>query len=379
MRRIKIKSPLKAQPIHYGLYIGLWCALPPLALMIVSALPILGLPHFTYDLGVVSSFIWINLCVLAGLSWALWHMKPTFNARRALEKWLKFFLCLTSLTAILASLGIILSLLFEAICFFQLVSPMDFLFGAQWSPQLAKTMPSEAFGIIPLFSGTLLITGIALCIATPVGLMAAIYLAEFSSSKRRAILKPLLEMLAGVPTVVYGFLAVVMISPALQAVGDVFGMKISSESALGVGIVMGVMLIPLISSLSEDVIQAVPKALREAALGLGATQRESICHVVLPAALPGIVGGVLLAFSRAIGETMIVVMAAGLSAHLTGNPLNAVTTVTVQIVSLLTGDQEFNSSQTLAAFALGLVLFIVTLCLNTVALFVMRQFREKYD
>lgn len=238
---------------------------------------------------------------------------------------------------------------------------------------------SGAFGSVPLFAGTMLISFIAMIVAVPVGLMAAIYLAEYAHKKVRAFVKPLLEILAGIPTVVYGFFAALTVAPAVRDLGQSLGFATSSESALAAGLVMGVMIIPFVSSLSDDVITAVPQSLRDGSLGLGATQSETIRQVVLPAALPGVVGGILLAVSRAIGETMIVVMAAGLAAKLTANPLESVTTVTVQIVTLLVGDQEFDSPKTLAAFALGLMLFVTTLALNFVALHVVKKYREQYD
>lgn len=238
---------------------------------------------------------------------------------------------------------------------------------------------SGAFGAVPLFAGTLMISAIAMTVAVPVGLFSAIYLAEYADRRFRALTKPMLELLAGIPTVVYGFFAALTVGPALRQFGDSLGLNVASESALAAGLVMGVMIIPFVSSLADDMLRAVPQALRDGSYGLGATRSETIRRVVLPAALPGIVGGVLLAISRAIGETMIVVMAAGLAAHLTANPFESVTTVTVQIVSLLVGDQEFDSPRTLAAFALGLVLFVATLILNIVALRVVRRYRERYD
>jgi len=238
---------------------------------------------------------------------------------------------------------------------------------------------SGSFGAIPLFAGTMLISFIALCVAVPIGLLAAIYLSEYAGPRVRTVAKPLLEILAGVPTVVYGFFAALVVAPFIRDFGSSLGLSVASESALAAGFVMGIMIIPFVSSLSDDVINAVPQSLRDGALALGATHAETIRKVIFPAALPGIVGGILLAASRAIGETMIVVMAAGLAANLTANPLEAVTTVTVQIVTLLTGDQEFDSPKTLAAFALGLMLFVVTLILNVIALHVVRKYREQYD
>lgn len=308
---------------------------------------------------------------------------PQLRARNVVEQVIKVFLFLCACIAILSTLGIVMSVLFESIRFFKMIPIDDFLFGLTWSPQTAmredQVGSSGAFGAIPLFTGTLLISFIAMMVAVPVGLMSAIYLSEYASTKVRGIAKPLLEVLAGIPTVVYGFFAALTVAPLLRGVGISLGLDIASESALAAGLVMGIMIIPLVSSLSDDVINAVPQAMRDGAYGLGATKSETIRKVIFPAALPGIVGGILLAVSRALGETMIVVMAAGLAANLTANPLDAVTTVTVQIVTLLTGDQEFDSAKTLAAFALGLVLFVITLLLNVIALRVVRKYREQYE
>jgi phosphate transport system permease protein len=320
---------------------------------------------------------------LLGAWWGLRRVSPRLRARNAVESMVTLFLIASSTIAIFTTIGIVLSLLFESLRFFAKIPLTDFLFGLNWSPQTAmradQVGSSGAFGAVPLFTGTLLISVIAMIVAVPIGLLSAIYMAEYAHPKFRSVAKPLLEILAGIPTVVYGFFAVLTVAPALRGLGMSLGFNISAESALSTGIVMGVMIIPFISSLSDDVISAVPDALRHGSYGLGATHSETIRQVVLPAALPGIVGGVLLAVSRAIGETMIVVMAAGLSAHLTANPFQSVTTVTVQIVTLLVGDQEFDSPKTLSAFALGLVLFCVTLALNVVALNVVRKYREKYD
>jgi len=273
--------------------------------------------------------------------------------------------------------------LFESILFFRKVPITEFLFGLEWSPQTAiradQVGSSGAFGAVPLFTGTLLITAIAMFVAVPIGLMTAIYLAEYARPGFRSVAKPLLEVLAGIPTVVYGFFAALTVAPLIRNLGTDLGLDVASESALAAGLVMGIMIIPLVSSLSDDAITAVPRAMRDGSFGLGATRSETVKLVILPAALPGIVGGILLAVSRAIGETMIVVMAAGLAANLTGNPLEAVTTVTVQIVTLLVGDQEFDSAKTLAAFALGLMLFVVTLILNVIGLSVVRKYREQYE
>ena len=319
--------------------------------------------------------------IAAGFAWRA--INPRMRARNRVEKIVRGLLILSSLIAILTTVGIIFSVLFESIRFFQRIPFFDFVFGLQWSPQTAIRADQVAsdglFGAIPLFAGTILITLIAMLVAVPIGLMSAIYLAEYASPKLRSYAKPVIEILAGIPTVVYGFFAMITVAPAIREFGQSVGLDVSSESALAVGLVMGVMIIPFVSSLSDDVINAVPQSLRDASFGVGATHSETIKQVILPAALPGIMGGVLLAVSRAIGETMIVVMAAGVSANLTANPLDAVTTVTVQIVTLLTGDQEFDSSKTLAAFALGMMLFVVTLALNVIALKIVRKYREQYD
>ncbi|MDG1938057.1 MAG: phosphate ABC transporter permease subunit PstC [Pseudomonadales bacterium] len=316
-----------------------------------------------------------------GLGWL--RLKPDFRARNRFESTVKIILMSCASLAILTTVGIVFSVLFEAMRFFDTVSILEFIFGTHWSPQIAiredQVGSSGAFGAVPLFVGTMLISAVAMIVAVPIGLMSAIYLSEYAGPKFRAYAKPLLEILAGVPTVVYGFFAAITVAPMLRDFGESIGMSVSSESALAAGLVMGVMIIPFVSSLSDDVINAVPQSLRDGSFGLGATHSETIRRVIIPAALPGIVGAILLAVSRAIGETMIVVMAAGLSANLTINPLETVTTVTVQIVTLLVGDQEFDSPKTLAAFALGLMLFVTTLCLNVVALYVVRKYREQYD
>ena len=289
----------------------------------------------------------------------------------------------SSLVAVGVTVGIVFSLAFEAFQFFKLVPWQDFLFGTEWSPQTAiredQVGAEGSFGVLPLVVGTLLISAIAMAIATPLGLASAIYLAEYATPRSRNIIKPVLEILAGIPTVVYGFFAALMIAPFIRMTGSSIGLEVASESALAAGIAMGIMIVPLISSLSDDVINSVPQSLRDASYGLGATQAETIRNVILPAALPGISGSILLATSTAIGETMIVVMAAGMAANLSLNPLAAVTTVTVQIVSLLTGDQEFDSAKTLSAFALGILLFCVTLVLNIIAQKIVKHFREQYD
>ena len=285
--------------------------------------------------------------------------------------------------AIFTTLGIVLSVLFESIQFFRSVPTFDFVFGLDWSPQTAiredQVGSSGSFGAVPLFVGTLLVSAVAMVVAVPIGLMSAIFLAEYANKAVRSYVKPALEVLAGIPTVVYGFFAALTVAPFLRDLGASFGLSVSSESALAAGGVMGVMIIPFISSLADDVITAVPQSMRDGSLAMGATKSETVRRVIIPAALPGIVGGIMLAVSRAIGETMIVVMAAGMAAKLTANPLDSVTTVTVQIVTLLTGDQEFDSPKTLAAFALGLMLFTVTLLLNIFALHIVKKYREQYE
>ena len=425
---------LHSLPGYYGYYVAIWVALPALALLlawfaieprVIVALVIGGLPEAYQSLPQGELNLLINnirnlaagdvvsvavddtlqaaanqlvvyehkgnqvLAVLAlglaGLGGAqAWRrIHPDLRARNRVERVVRWFLIAASSIAIFTTIGIVLSVLFEAIRFFQKVPVTEFLFGLNWSPQMAiradQVGSSGSFGAVPLFTGTLLITAIAMFVAVPVGLMTAIYLAEYSSARTRAIAKPLLEVLAGIPTVVYGFFAALTVAPWIRRAGESVGLEVASESALAAGIVMGIMIIPLISSLSDDAINAVPTAMRDGALGLGSTRSETMTKVILPAALPGIVGGILLAVSRAIGETMIVVMAAGLAANLTANPFEAVTTVTVQIVTLLVGDQEFDSAKTLAAFALGLVLFVVTLILNIIGLSVVRKYREQYD
>ena len=298
------------------------------------------------------------------------------------DRIVKFLLLLSTVFSVLITVLIVLSVLSETLRFFTFVSPLEFFFGTQWSPQTAiradQAGSSGAFGAVPVFMGTVLITFIAMCVATPLGLLAAIYLSVYASPGFRKSFKPVLEMLAGVPTVVYGYFAVIAFSPMLRDVGASMGLSIASESALCAGVVMGIMITPYIMSLSEDVMSAVPKSLIYGSLAIGATPSETVRKVVIPAALPGIAGAVLLGVSRGIGETMIVVMAAGLSANMTVNPLEAVTTATVQIVTLLVGDHEFDSPKTLAAFAMGFALLIMTLVLNLAAQYVVKRYRERY-
>jgi phosphate transport system permease protein len=321
--------------------------------------------------------------MIAGGLYARTRISLEFRARHVVERVLTGFLILSSTVALLTTFGIVASLVIESWRFFELISPVEFLFGLKWYPQIAiradQAAGEGAFGAIPLFTGTLLISAIAMLVAVPIGLFSAIYFSEYASKHTRALIKPMLEILAGIPTVVYGFFAALTVAPWIRETGVGFGLEVSAQSALAAGAVMGIMIIPFISSLSDDVINAVPQTLRDGSYAMGATKSETIKQVILPAALPGVVGAVLLAVSRAIGETMIVVMAAGLAANLTANPLENVTTVTVQIVVALIGDQEFDDPKTLSAFALGLVLFLVTLALNVVALQIVKKYREKYD
>ncbi|WP_417451690.1 phosphate ABC transporter permease subunit PstC [Kordiimonas sp.] len=341
--------------------------------------------HFNslYIKGIWATFGLALSSALAGILFANAKTSPDFRARNSFERVLTILLVLSSVIAVITTLGIVASLLFESLRFFQEVSVVDFVFGLHWSPQTAlrsdQVASSGAFGAVPLFAGTMLISLLAMLVAGPIGLLSAVYLTQYASARTRQIAKPLLEVLAGVPTVVYGFFAALTVAPLFREVGEFLGVEIASESALAAGFVMGIMIIPFVSSLSDDAITAVPKSLKDGSLALGATRSETIVSVLLPAALPGIVGAFLLAISRAVGETMIVVMAAGMQPNLTANPLEAVTTVTVQIVALLTGDQEFDSAKTLSAFALGLALFLSTMILNIFALRIVRKYREVYD
>jgi phosphate transport system permease protein len=315
-------------------------------------------------------------------AWAFTRVRPAFRARTQIERVVMVLLLAASLIAILTTLGIVASLVFESARFFQMVPITDFLFGTHWSPQVISAEdPGASLGAVPLFWGTFFIGAvIAMIVAIPFGLMSAIYLTQYAAPRVRAWMKPILEVLAGVPTVVYGYFAALTVAPAVRDLAVSLGVTwASSESALAAGLVMGVMIIPFVSSMADDSIAAVPSSMRDGSLAMGATSSETIRRVLLPAALPGVVGGVLLAVSRAIGETMIVVMAASGVATLTLNPFASATTVTKQIVDLLTGEAEFDSPKTLAAFALGLTLFVVTLLLNIVALTVVKRYREAYE
>ena len=425
---------LHSLPAHYGTLTALWCGIPALLVFVcwlafqdtfITSLVVSDLPeqfrsypedrlnlvvndiknlvsgniisgdvdmtmiktanHYRNLMATSKAALGVVVLVVAimGALTILKLIKPQTRARNQVERFVKILLVFCSTIAIFTTIGIVLAVLYEAIRFFKVVPITEFLFGLDWSPQMAirddQVGSSGAFGAIPVLVGTMMISAIAMFIAVPIGLMAAIYLSEYAGKKVRATVKPLMEILAGIPTVVYGFFAALTVAPFIRNSGSLIGLDVSSESALAAGLVMGIMIIPFVSSLSDDVINAVPQTLRDGAYSLGATQSETIRQIIVPAALPGIVGSILLAVSRAIGETMIVVMAAGLSANLTANPLKAVTTVTVQIVTLLVGDQEFDSPKTLAAFALGLLLFVITLLLNVVALQVVRKYREQYE
>lgn len=434
---------LKALPKYYAYYLSLWCALPALIILvswnilepaiiknlIFSKIQIdslkaiskdelnliyqkikayytgnfsgqldesikLGAEQYKRLLSVAASskvVVFLSAIILfSGL--ALKNISNNVHAREGVEKIIRIILFTSSVAAILTTVGIIFSLLFESIKFFTTINFFDFIFGTSWSPQKAFVSDasaelttaqlkelSEAFGAIPLFAGTAFIAFIAMCVAVPIGLFSGIYFAEYASTNVRKFGKPIIEILAGVPTVVYGFFAALTVGPFFRILGESLGLEVSSESALAAGLVMGVMIIPFVSSLTDDVVNAVPQSLRDGSYAVGATKSETIKKVVFPAALPGIVGSILLAVSRAIGETMIVVMAAGLAANLTINPLESTTTVTTQIVMILVGDQEFTSAKTQAAFALGLTLFAATLVLNFIALRVVKKYREQYE
>ncbi len=362
-----VLQSLHSLPTYHGLLAASLVFLAGFAATILVS-PLSALPAWLISAAVAA------VCLALGY-YSLSRVAPNFRARNAFEKIFMGVLIACSIVAILTTVGIFASVAFETFAFFREVSVIDFFTGLKWAP----TGEPPAFGFIPLVVGTLLITTIAIAVATPLGLFSAIYMAEYSNPSMRRILKPLLELLAGVPTVVLGFFAALTVAPLIRNTGESFGLVVASESALAAGLVMGMMIVPLISSLSDDIINAVPQSLRDGSYAMGATKSETIKKVVLPAALPGIVSAIMLAVSRAVGETMIVVMAAGLAANLSINPLAAVTTFTVQIATLLVGDQEFDSAKTLSAFALGFVLFFFTLALNFVALRVVQKYKEQYD
>ena len=379
---IRNVEKLNSAPIYHGSLLAIYSTM----LSVIFILFWFLFEKFFYnELASFRNILYFLSIIIFIITSVIFFLKidKNFPAREKFEGLVEIFLLVCSSLAILITVGILLSVIFEANRFFSMVPFTEFLFGTHWSPQIPiredQVGSTGAFGAIPLFTGTFLIAFIAMIVAGPIGLMSAIYMSEYASKKTRDFIKPLTEILAGIPTVVYGFFAVIVVAPFIRSSGEYFGLNIASESALAAGLVMGIMIIPFVSSISDDVIKAVPKNLKDGSLGVGATKSETIIKVIIPAALPGIIGGLLLAISRAIGETMIVVMAAGMSANLTANPLEAVTTVTVQILVLLVGDQEFDSPKTLAAFALGLVLFFMTLILNYIALNIVRKYREQYE
>ncbi|MEP3889545.1 MAG: phosphate ABC transporter permease subunit PstC [Hellea sp.] len=372
-----VMSAWHSQASYHGYFTAWIVALSTFAVFIIGL--------FIGGSGTGFNALWLGAIIITALAVIIFtgrQVSGKFRARTYVERFIKGLLIGLSVIAVLTTLGIIASLLFESLRFFKEVPFMDFLFGLQWSPQTAmradQVGQSGSFGAIPVFAGTFLIMLVAMTIAGPIGLMIAIYLTEYASSGVRKWVKPAIEILAGVPTVVYGFFALLTFAPFVRGFAESLGFSVPTQSALAAGVVMGVMIIPFVSSLSSDVINAVPQTLRDGSAALGATKSETMKQVVFTAALPGIIGAFMLAISRAIGETMIVYMAAGKAANLTGNPFEAVTTVTVQIVALLTGDSDFDSPKTLVAFALGLVLFVITLLLNVVALTVVRRYRAKY-
>lgn len=320
-------------------------------------------------------------CAALGLYWSWRHTAPAVRARDKVERAIEIALIACSVVAIITTVGIVLSMLGESLRFFEYVKPADFFFGTTWNPRFSTVGDGGqgGFGLLPLLAGTLLIMLIAMLVAVPLGLMTAIYMAEYASPRVRNIAKPVIEVLAGIPTIVYGVFALMVVGPFLSAAGAAVGLNIRTTSALTAGVVIGMMIIPFISSLSDDIITQVPRAMRDGSLALGGTKAETIIKVVLPAALPGIVGAVLLGVSKAIGETMIVVLAAGNAPVLTANPFESVSTITVSIVNQLTGDQDFASPQSLVGFALGLTLFFLTLVLNVIALVIVRRYREQYE
>jgi len=366
---------LHSRPTYHGYSVALTALLPALAVM--AAASILRLMGILRVEAMQVAGVVALIAAIAGLGLGVMRIGQQYQARNAVERMVLGLLMLCSLIAIVTTAGIVLSLLFETGRFFQLYDWKTFFFGTQWTPRFQG---NSQLGIVPLLWGTMYVSAIALLVAVPIGLFAAVYMSEYASRRVRGFVKPAIEVLAGIPTIVYGLFALITVGPLLR---DYFaqplGLGNSGTSVLTAGLVMGIMLIPFVSSLSDDIINAVPQSLRDGALGLGSTPSETVRQVVLPAALPGIVGAVLLAASRAIGETMIVVLGAGAAAQMSLNPLEAMTTITVKIVSQLTGDSDFNSPETLVAFALGLTLFVITLALNVVALYIVRKYREQYE
>lgn len=364
---------MHSQPDQYGWFVALYTGLPAILLGgVVGFIFLFGVKPLPPEMLVGASL------VLAAISLYLMLQKinPDMRARNLVEGFIEGMLIFAAFISVLTTFGILISILFESIHFFALeeTDVLYFLFGISWFPE---GQPPK-FGAVPLFAGTFYITAIAMAIAVPIGLLSAIYMSEYASIKMRERVKPMLEILAGIPTVVYGFFAAITVAPFFVEMFKMVGLEASFQNALAPGIVMGIMIIPIISSLSDDVISSVPQHVRQGSLALGMNKAETIKFVVLPSALPGIIAATLLGISRALGETMIVVMAAGLMANLTWNPLETMTTVTVRIVDAMTGDQEFSSPETLSAFALGLVLFIVTLVINLVSVNIIRKFHKKY-
>ena len=433
-RSIRVGSRLNSLPQYHGIHVALWSGLPALILIVLwvsfesvvvealvraslsaefralsedqAILAMMEIRNLAQGIGGVQTNLpyaedaasmltrlsriadyalvaSVAVVAILGLGLARSHITLDFQARQSVERIFNVFIFLSSAVAVMTTVAIVLSLLFESFQFFKQVPVHEFLFGLKWNPQIAiradQGASTGAFGAVPVFSGTLLIALVAMLVAGPIGLASAVYFSEYARPRVRDLAKPILELLAGIPTVVYGFFAALTVAPLVRELGLELGLEVEARSALAAGVVMGIMIIPFISSLADDVITAVPQSLREGSYAMGATQSETIKYVIFPAALPGIVGAFLLAISRAIGETMIVAMAAGLNANLTANPLENVTTVTVQIVVALIGDQEFDDPKTLSAFALGLVLFAMTLILNVVALMIVKRYREQYE
>jgi phosphate transport system permease protein len=382
---LEAEQKIKSRPHYYGWYSVILMAVPAfLFYTLLSALSYYKIIYFNPLLTYTFTFLIIVIALLISLK----KITPEQNARLKVERFINITLLISAVITILITIGIVISVFFESLKFFKNVSIFDFLFGTEWEPDTAflggagrgnEMVAEPKFGSVPLFAGTAMISFIAMLVAVPAGLFSAIYLSEYASKRLRKKIKPLLEILAGIPTVVYGFFAAITVSPIVVEIAELVGLKAEYTNALSPGIVMGIMIIPYMSSLADDVINAVPNSLREGSLALGTTKSETIKHVVLPAALPGIFSAFILAVSRAIGETMIVVMAAGLRPNLTLNPLEGMTTVTVRIVDALVGDQEFGSLETLSAFGLGFVLLIITLILNIFSMKIVRRFREKYD
>ncbi|QYA12983.1 phosphate ABC transporter permease subunit PstC [Rhizobium sp. AB2/73] len=364
---------------------GVPLAVRPTGYMIEAANRYNGMRELSRMVMAAAAIVLSLLCAAHGLR----AIAPRFRARNRVEQVILGALIVASSIAVLTTVGIVVSMLSEAARFFSMVPASEFFFGAVWDPRFtgAGAQTSGTFGLIPLLAGTVYIGFVAMLFAVPIGLFAAIYMAEYASARVRSIAKPMLEVLAGIPTIVYGFFALVTVGPFLRDISaEIDGLMtgnyrsfIEAQSVLTAGFVMGVMLIPYVSSLSDDIIMAVPRSLRDGSLGLGATRSETVKRVLLPAALPGIVGALLMTASRAIGETMIVVLAAGVAARMQLDPFEPMTTVTVKIVNQLTGDLEFTSPQTLVAFALGITLFCLTLCLNVYALYIVRRYREQYE